>query len=384
MRRPQMPSRRAFLSAGGACFAGSFLLDSWLFDTAAADGGGDAWQQRWADATHRKFTTASPDPESLSEVWSASPEDAGTLTVECIGPNTVYVRDYDRILAYSRTDGSKRWTYTANEGSLSLPSLVGETLFVQENATVHAIATGDGSARWTGTFAPSQQPFSAILSRDGDAYLPGHGQYFEVHPGTGLQRQSFSTASLGTLVAADADSLFWWAHGTLRSTTPDGTVQWSKSLGRSNPPSGRAIAVTDDAVVVRHIDASDGPTVTALGRDDGETDWSVQEAIDGGVAVTAGPETVYVGTDFQVRALDAATGATKWTTDTGRGAPQPVATPGRAFVPTASGVVPADPASGDQNGHKLLSGQAIHSLAVAPGSLYATVGGSLVGLEVGA
>jgi outer membrane protein assembly factor BamB len=261
---------------------------------------------------------------------------------------------------------------------------VGDTVLVQENATVHAIAVGDGSARWTGQFAPSQQPFSTILARDGDAYLPGQRTYFEIDPGSGFQRRSFETKTLGTLVAAAAESLFWWADGTLRSTDPAGAVQWSASLGRSNPPSGRALAVTDDSVLVRHLSPDDGPTVTALSRTDGASLWATSEGIDGGVAVTAGPETVYVGTDFEVRGLDRATGSTRWTRATGGRAPQPVATPGRTFVPTADGIVPVDPVTGDQTGNTPLPGRSITSLAVAPESAYAVADGELVALEVGA
>jgi hypothetical protein len=384
MSRPQTFSRRALLSAGGACFAGSFLLDSWLFDAAAADSGDTAWRQRWADASHRKFTSASPDPGALSQVWTARPDDAGSLTVECLGPDNVYVRDYDRILAYSRTDGSKQWAYSANEGSLSLPTLVGNTLLVQENATVHAIAVGDGSARWTGRFSPSQQPFSTILARDGDAYLPGQRTYREIDPATGFQQGSFDTKTLGTLVAAAENSLFWWAGGTLRSTDSTGAVQWSASLGQSNPPSGRALAVTDEAVLLRHLSPADGPAVTAVSRTDGSVLWSTTDGIDGGVAVTAGPETVYVGTDYEVRGLDRVSGSTRWTVATGGAAPQPVATPERAFVPTVLGIVPVDPVTGDRNAPKLLADRSVRSLAIASGSVYAVADGKLFGLEAGA
>jgi hypothetical protein len=384
MSRPQTVSRRALLWAGGGCFAGSFLLDSWLFDAAATDGDDARWQQRWADPSHRKFTSASPDPELLSRRWAAGPDDAGSLTVECIGPGTVYVREYDRILAYSRSDGTKRWTYSANEGSFALPSLVDDTLLVQENATVHAVDTGDGSSRWTGQFAPSQQPFPTILARDGDAYPPGQRTYFEIDPGTGFQRRSFETETLGTLVAAAGDALFWWADGRLRATDSTGTVQWSASLGRSNPPSGRALAVTDVAVLLRHLSPDDGPTVTALSRTDGTPLWATSEGIDGGVAVTAGPETVYIGTDFEIQGLDAATGTTQWTRATGRSPPQPVATPGRAFAPTTDGILPLDPETGDQTGVKLLPGRSVQSVGLAPGNVYAVADGELIGMGVAA
>jgi outer membrane protein assembly factor BamB len=384
MSPPQPLSRRALLSAGGACFAGSFLLDSWLFDAVAADGSDAVWQQRWADASHRKFTSASPNPGALSKAWSASPDESGPLTVECIDSDNVYVREYDRIVAYRRDDGAKQWVYSADEGSLSLPSLVGDTILVQENARVHAIAVGDGSARWTGQFAPSQQPFSTIVAADGDAYLPGRRSYFEVHPGTGFQRRSFGTRTLGTLVAAAGDALFWWANGTLRSTDHAGDIQWSASLGRSYPPSGRSIAVTEEAVMVRNLSPETGPTVTALNRKDGTSLWSTSEGVDGVVAVTADPERVYVGTNFEVRALDSATGTTEWTVATDGAAPQPVATPGTTFVPTTTGIRPVDPATGDRNGAESLSGRSVQSLAVAAGSVYAVADGELVALEVGA
>lgn len=385
MAPPQTLSRRALLSAGGGCFAGSFLLDSWLFDTTATASDGTCWQQRWGDSTHRKFAPAAPDPAELGQSWAVTPEEASSLTVECVGPERVYVRDYDRLIAYRRGDGSEQWHYPANEGSLSLPTLVDETLVVQENGTAHAIAVDDGSARWTGQFVPSQQPLSTTLALDGNAYLPGERTYLEVHPQTGFHRQSFDATALGTLVAADEGALFWWASGQLRATDTDGQIQWRRSLGRSHPPSGRAIAVTDSAVVVRHLPTDGGPTVTALDRDSGDPLWHTSEGIESGVAVTAGPETVYVGASMQLRALDRTTGRVRWTTATGGSTPpQPVATPSTVYVPTTDGLVPVDPTSGEQRGPRLLLGRNIRSLAVVAGAVYAIADDTLVGLEVDA
>lgn len=383
MSPPQTLSRRALLSAGGGCFAGSFLLDSWLFDATATASDGTDWQQRWGDSTHRNFTSAAPDPTEIRRSWTETPEESSSLTIECVGPERVYVRDYDQIIAYSRDGGSEQWRYSANEGSLSLPTLVDETLVVQENGTAHAVAVGDGSTRWTGRFAPSQQPLSTTIALDGNVYLPGGRTYLEVHPRTGFHRQSFDTTSLGTLVAADEATLFWWADGQLRATDVDGEIQWRRSLGRSHPPSGRAIAVTDSAVIVRHLPAGDGPTVTALDRDSGDSLWNTSEGIESGVTVTAGPETVYVGANMQLRALDRTTGRTRWTMATGGSIPtQPVATPSTAYVPTTDGLVPVDPTRGTQRGIRLLPGRSVRSLAVVADGVYAIADNALVELEV--
>ncbi len=383
MSPPQTFSRRALLSAGGGCFAGSFLLDSWLFDATTTASDGTGWQQRWGDSTHRKFTSAAPDPTELGESWAVTPEETSSLTVECVGPERVYVRDYDRLVAYRRDDGSEQWLYSANEGSLSLPTLVGETLVVQENGTAHAVAVGDGSTRWTGQFAPSQQPLPTTITLDGNVFLPSERSSLEVHPRTGFHRQSFDTTTLGTLVAADEETLFWWADGQLRATDTDGERQWNRSLGRSHPPSGRAIAVTDSVVIVRHLPADDGPTVTALDRDNGDSLWNTSDGIEVGVAVTAGPETVYVGTTLQLRALDLTTGRTRWTMTTDGTTPsQPVATPSTAYVPTSDGLVPVNPTTGEQRGDRHLSGQSIRSLAVVADGVYAVADDTLVGLEV--
>jgi outer membrane protein assembly factor BamB len=385
MSPPQTLSRRALLSAGGGCFAGSFLLDSWLFDATATASDGAGWQQRWGDSTHRNFTAAAPDPTEIGRSWTATPEDSSSLTIECVGPDRVYVRDYDQIIAYRRDDGSEQWRYSANEGTLSLPTLVGETLVVQENGTAHAVAVDDGSTRWTGRFSPSQQPLSTTIALDGNVYLPGGSTYLEVHPRTGFHRRSFDSKTLGTLVATAEGALFWWAGGQLRATDTDGELQWQRSLGRSHPPSGRAIAVTDSAVVVRHYPADDGPTVTALDRDTGDSLWNTSEGIKAGVVVTAGPETVYVGSNLQLRALDRTTGRTRWTMPTdGLTPPQPVATPSTAYVPTTDGIVPVDPMTGAQRGSRLLSGQDIRSLAVVTDSVYAVADDTLVGLGVDA
>lgn len=383
MSPPQTLSRRALLSAGGGCFAGSLLLDSWLFDATATASDGSFWQQRWGDSTQRKFTSAAPDPAELTPSWSVTPDESRSPTVECVGPKHVYLRDYDRIAAYSRDNGRRQWRYTANEGSLSLPSLLGDTLVVQENATVHAVAAGDGSARWTGQFAPSQQPRSTAIALDGNVYLPGERTYLAVQPRTGFHRRSFDATTLGTLVAADDTSLFWWADDYLVATDTDGNSQWRRSLGRSHPPSGRAVAVTDDAVVVRHYPSGEGPTVTALDRDNGESLWSVADQIGAGVAVTAGPEAVYVGASFHLRALDHATGETNWTVETGKLTPRAVVTPTVMYVATTDGILPVDPETGDSRGDRLLPEHTVRSLGVVNDGLYALSDDALTALEVG-
>ncbi|WP_302081455.1 PQQ-binding-like beta-propeller repeat protein [Salinibaculum rarum] len=384
MSPPQTLSRRALLSAGGSCFAGSYLLDSGVFSGTDSASGATGWQQRWGDSTQRKFTSADPDPTDLGQSWTLTPEDAGSLTVECIGPDRIYARGYNRLLAYRRDDGSRQWTYSADEGSFSFPSLVGNTLVVQENATVHAVAADDGSARWTGHFATTHQPRSATVTLDGTAYLPGGRTYLGVHPATGFHRQTFDAKTLGTLVAAGDQSLFWWANGLLHMTDTDGETQWRRSLGRSHPPSGRGIAVTDSAVVVRHRSTDNDLVVTALDRDGGGELWTTSDDIDTGSAISAGPELVYVGTGRQVRAIEYATGEAQWTRTIDSSSPEPVVTPSTAYIPTTDGLVALDAATGSQRGDRLLSGRTVHSLAVADDAIYATADDNLVALEVGA
>lgn len=380
MTGPHATTRRALLSAGAASFAGSFLLDAWAFGSAAGQSSDAVWRQRWGDATHRKFVSTAPAPDTLSQDWSATPGPGVDLTVECIGPDNVYVRDYDRLIAYSRANGTQAWRYEADEGSLSLPTLLGDTVLVQENATVHAIDRTTGQARWRGHFASSRQPFSTVVAREGRAYLPDGSEYLSVEPGSGFHHQSFDSTTLGTLVAADSELLVWWADGTLRVTDPDGAVQWSRTLGRSFPPSGRTIAVTDDAVILRHRTSSDGAMVSAFGRENGQPRFRVRDRIEEGVTLTAGPETVYLTGDFHVLAVDAATGEVRWRLTTGESTPAPVASAGLAYVLTDDGVAPVDPATGVQRGNRVLAGQRVDSLAAVPGGLYAVTDQTLVAL----
>lgn len=381
MTRPHTVTRRALLSAGGACFAGSLLLDAWVFGSAASQDTGVVWRERWADATHREFTPVDPGPDSLSRTWSVDVGERTEPSVECVGTDCVYVRDYNRILAYDRTDGRQVWEYAAHEGSFSLPTLIGETVLVQENATVHAVDANDGTARWTGHFYPSHQPFSTLITLDGDAYLPSKYRYLEVHPQTGFERRSFDADLLGTLVAADDDLMLWWDGGTLSATDRDGAVQWDRPIGRAHPPSGRALAVTDSAVVLRHL-SGDGSAVTALDRDRGSILWDVETDVHDGTAVTTGSKTVYLTNNHDVRALEASTGTVRWRQSTGQSTPQPVATPETVYLPTAEGIRPVDPETGDQHAPRLLTGNSVDSLALVGDALYVVDDTELVALEV--
>lgn len=380
MTGPSTLSRRSLLSIGAGCFAGSLLVDSWLFGSAAADASGSVWQQRWGDATQRRFAPADPDPESLVESWSITIEPRESLDVECIDADRVYVRDYNRILAYDR-DGSRAWVYTADEGSFAPPTLIDNSLIVHENSTVHSIAAGDGTTRWTGGFRAPHLPSGTVLDGDGGVYLAEGDRVVVVQPETGFRRRAIDAELLGRLVAATDTQLFWWTEGTLYATGTDGAIDWRTTFDQSYAASGRTVAITDQQVILRHFTATDVPTVTALDRETGDRVWETDFGLGETVSVTAGPDTAYVGSNHRLQAFALDSGEKHWERMTDRATPTPVVTPQTVYLPTDDGILPADPADGEPRTERLLGDRPITSLGAVEGGLYATTNTELLALE---
>jgi len=375
-------SRRAFLSTAAGCFGGSLLLDAGAFDAVSAAPDGPTWQQRWGDGTQRKFTPASLDPEALTASWSVTfAEHRGNATIECVDAAHVYVRDYDRLVAYSREDGSRAWTYAAEEGSFAQPTMAGDTILVQENDTVHAIATESGRARWTGSFDAPYRPSANPMVIDDTAYLPAGNSYVTIHPTTGLRRTSIDAAPLGTLLAATDEQLFWWTEGTLQATDHDRDSEWRRTFARAFPPSSKTIAVVEDRLVLRRRSTSGETLVTALDRTSGQQVWRAGDEVADTVAVTGDQGTVYIGAGTRLHALDATTGTEQWRVSTETVQPAPVVTPKTVYVPLGDGIAPVDPDSGAQQASTLLDGEPTTSLAAVGGGLYASTTTGIHALE---
>ncbi len=375
-------SRRAFLSTAAGCFGGSLLLNAGAFDAVTADASVPTWQQRWGDGTQRKYTAARPDPEALTSAWSVSlDEQRGNVAVECVDADRVYVRDYNRIIAFDRSDGTRSWTYAADEGSFARPTLTEDTVVVSENGTVHAIAAGSGRARWTGSFSAPYRPLVNPTAVDETVYLPTGSAYVTADPTTGFREGAVNASSLGTLLAATDRLLFWWTEGTLHATDYDGNIQWRRTFARSFPPSGKTIAVTDDCIVFHRQSPTGKTLLTALDRQTGDDAWQISRPVGDNVAVTAGPSTVYLGSGTSLYAYDAESGDRKWSLSAETIQPAPVVTPETVYVPLGDGIAPVDPDSGTTQTAPLLDGETPASLAAVDGGLYASSNDRIHALE---
>lgn len=183
----------------------------------------------------------------------------------------------DLVVALDASSGAERWRFRT-EGSMyyAEPVVAEDTVYVTgghavvSDSTVYALDAATGAERWR--FQAGDQDDTAELTlRDGIVYV-----------GT----------STGMVYALDAAS---------------GAIRWTLDAGGGTVPR---------PVVVDGVAYIGGATVHAVEATSGERMWTAASALEyipgrySIISVSQG--TVYVGSDTEVVALDAATGRTRW------------------------------------------------------------------------
>jgi outer membrane protein assembly factor BamB len=203
-----------------------------------------------------------------------------------VGTDAVYALSRDgNCYGIDRATGSERWRKTVGSGGLpiqqSSPKLVGGSLYVgvvSDDPDFLALDPSDGSEKWAYNLAPYGGVGATAAVVGDTVYVPGR------------------TDTLHAL------------------RTSDGTSRWIREIG----PSYSSPAVVDGVVYVGCA-ALSGPKVFAFDADTGDEQWSAtpsDEAVHGGPSVADGT-VVVPSLDHNVHAYDAATGAKRWTYETG-------------------------------------------------------------------
>jgi outer membrane protein assembly factor BamB len=240
------------------------------------------------------------------------------------------------VYSVEKSSGRLRWKFQTGGSIAGAPAISGTTLIVAGRGEIaHALDTGDGSPRWSFRMQPTLATptewnyFTAPPVISGDqVFLPsGDGHLYCLDLATGSMRWSFRTGDSLRAAPLVADGIVYQPSGddhVYALSAVDGRLIWkfatagvgydlSKGFIRSDiftRPSlenGLLVIGSRDGNVYA-IDAGSGAAKWTFSH--GST-WAMSTAVDAG--------TVYAGwsTNNKLNALDLSTGAKKWEFDAG-------------------------------------------------------------------
>ncbi len=206
----------------------------------------------------------------------------------------------DQVLAIDPHDGSSRWTAkvpgvggrgpvraAADASTVAVATVAGVTVLERES----------GKPRWAATIAVPDE-------RDPDFRDPGSVALAAAPDGTPLVLVSATNDILSVTIVTAYDAA-------------SGVVRWSAQVAGYVVTAPRIVDSQHEAIVDRHVDGEPG-SVVALDLASGATRWEVEtgsgaaaSAVGGDLVVVADGDRHY---SARIRGIDAATGATRWTT----------------------------------------------------------------------
>ena len=295
-------------------------------------------------------------------------------------------------LAGSRPTGNVAWAVTSDGDDLTMPVIAGTTMLVGSlDGRLMGVDLVSGDLRWTISASTPEPVIPSVIETD--AYVVVGSQLAAIDPQTGQSRWAMTTdgfnafpsspvAAGATLVTATdlvvyavdrATGVTWWSTSTddlsmftgspsvagdlVLVPTETGLVAFDLETGvrRWDFATGPFEGVWSDPIVAdRRIVMALGARLVALALDTGDQLWSFTpadgEQLNGSPAVVG--ETIYV-TDGHVYALDAATGAVRWSSD----AIDPASSPAVSSTPVPAGEMLLVPALDGLYAIDQLSGQ---------------------------
>lgn len=255
-----------------------------------------------------------------------------------VADGTVYFGSNDGyVYAVNAADGSEAWQYEAFDQVASSPVVRNDTVYIGSGipsfieGRVHALDRTDGSENWV--FNPDSSVPTRPVVRNGTVYI-GAGEVYAIDAAEGTKEWEFSPINVGGNMALTmANGTVYCTHGTVGEISAvdasDGTKQWTfgttgslenasditEEFSRPTVADGTVYLGSQNTESNSNRDAN----VYAIDAANGTEQWTV--AANGAVRaspVVAG-NTVYIGTTRNtLYALNASTGATEWTFETGR------------------------------------------------------------------
>jgi outer membrane protein assembly factor BamB len=291
------------------------------------------------------------------------------------------------------------WTYQADRWIKSSPALAGDTAYAGSlDGTVHAVDLRTGRPRWTRPLGSGVDGSPAMA--DGVVYIgAAGGRVFALDAATGGIRWAYTGAGgegggSSPAVAGGLVIIGGAGHELLALDAGTGRLRWSYPTGArlvpgvpTSPPARGALD-SSPLVVDGTVFLSDGE-LHAVALADGSPQWTAATVTSGLCSPAAAAGLLYVAElGSYVRAVDAATGVTRWRVEVTDalfrfGTPAVadglvlisaegrVADGGSAGFRVAGGLVVAlDAGTGEQRWRRHFTGRVLSSPAAADGLVH--------------
>ncbi len=270
--------------------------------------------------------------------WTFHDDQSNSLGPPVVMNGTAYVEGRNAVYALKSADGTREWTF---DGFYPYPptdrgvAANGLLYVVGGDSILYVLNGTTGAPVWTRPL-PTLPPVSHVFAAEGTLYVNDSSHLYALNGTDGKQLWSFAVTKPITQVVAEADGLVYAAEGRFDASGPyvRGTLAISASSGTSKwqNDQGEPEAVLGGTVYVEKTNA-----ICALNAADGTQRWCKQATYDGfsvasgvfygtAMIIVTYKRTTYVnnrkvvvfGNKYQrtLVALDATTGATRWTSPT--------------------------------------------------------------------
>lgn len=390
-------TRREFLGAVATAPAVGALSGRASSESAGVIQTGDEWPEFGYDAANTGHNPGGTGPvEEIGGLWRSQLDGRATAQ-PAVADGVVYLASQDgRVYAFDTESGESRagWPVELDGPTGCPPAVVDGTLYVGDSTgTIHAIDTESGETAWR--FGTEGTAETAPTVVDGTVYVTSSDGVYAIEPAGAAGEVA---AQWSYTLPDDDNRTITTAPAVATIDTETGTEQFVYvGLDSSSEENGAIIALNggERAWVV----AARGPVLSApavadgwvyagggvegnpqegalykidaaSGDPQGERPVSTPGWVVSSPTVTA--ETVYVGTrSGQLVAFDTATGAQKWSFDTGlRISSSPAVVDGTVYVTSESSFAYAVDPDGEEVWSFQTSSSQLASPAVANGVVY--------------
>jgi outer membrane protein assembly factor BamB len=287
------------------------------------DTGGEGDSGLTIDGTWRTFqgdTESTGTGGGSATGPSAEPDEAWTVAAEdelwgdpVIFDGTVLAGSWDGSLyAVSLSSGELLWTYETGGAHSSPVAVVSGTVFVGAGQTVAALDIESGQQYWSRSL--DQTVRGGPVVADETLYVPTSGNLTGLSAVTGDTEWTFRTGGpVESPPHVTDESVYFTSNdGNLYAVSPDGEKRWQKFVSSSG---GFPSPTVQGGTI--YFGWGDG-VMYALDTSDGSELWTDKAGGSETVAVSGG--TVYLA-GYPLKAIDAETQETEWTTEAPEGLP---------------------------------------------------------------
>ncbi len=271
--------------------------------------------------------------------WWYAPvvSDGMAYVVRNLGPS-----DPGTLYAVSAQGGGTKWRLAAKQSLMHPPAAGGGLVYVSVDGALKALDASTGAQRWL-LAGPGEGGFTSPIVAGGTVCVADSaGILAGLDAATGARRWTHTAGDKDSISAqtwAAQDGVLY-ACGNFQVRAYDlatGKVRWSSAVNDKLDPGSKPLTVAGGTVFVPGDARSEQSkqALTALDAATGRTRWSFDTGtkayVEGPAAVIGG--TVFLGSERGLYAVDAATGKRKWVAAAGEAtAWGPAAGDGRVFV----------------------------------------------------